>query len=107
MVLANNGGYQADNEEICVSLRDFMIHAQRDNLKELCAVETHVANRGPSSYGFHIAKVQVDTETGAVKVIDYTAVQDVGFLINPMALEGQLAGAIHMGLGYARRESLD
>lgn len=75
-------------------------------MRELCCAETHPAPRGPTSYGVHIAKVQVDTETGKTKVLEYSAVQDVGRVINPMALEGQLAEAIHIGLGYGLLENI-
>lgn len=92
--------------EKSVTLREVMIHCQRDSMRELCCVETHAAQRGPTSYGVHIAKVEVDTQTGEVKLLEYSAAQDVGHLINPMGLEGQLAGGIHMGLGYGVCEGM-
>ena len=49
----------------------------------------------------------MDTETGEVKVLDYVAVHDVGTPLNPMSVEGQIEGAIQMGLGYALCESID
>jgi len=49
----------------------------------------------------HIAKVAVDPETGEVRVLDYVAVQDVGFAINPAAVEGQIHGGVTQGLGWA------
>lgn len=53
------------------------------------------------SYGFgtHVAEVEIDPDTGQIQVIDYTACHDVGRAINPMALEGQIEGAIAQGLG--------
>ena len=53
------------------------------------------------SYGAHFAKVQVDMENGSVKVLDYTAVHDIGKALNPMGVEGQIEGAVQMGIGYA------
>ncbi|WP_244060421.1 molybdopterin cofactor-binding domain-containing protein, partial [Staphylococcus aureus] len=41
-----------------------------------------------------------------IKVVDFVAVHDVGRVINPLNLEGQLEGGIHMGLGYALSEEL-
>lgn len=87
-------------------LREVMTYCQSVSLRELCVYDTYQAPRGASSYGVHIAKVRVDRETGAVKVLDYTAVHDVGFVINPLMLEGQLQGGIHMGLGYALSEQI-
>jgi CO/xanthine dehydrogenase Mo-binding subunit len=49
----------------------------------------------------HMAKVAVDPETGVVRVLDYVAVQDVGFAINPAAVEGQIHGGVTQGLGWA------
>ena len=53
------------------------------------------------SSGAHFAKVQVDTVTGGIKVLEYAAVHDVGRVVNPMGITGQLEGGISMGLGYA------
>ena len=57
-----------------------MIYCQSVSLRELCVYDTYQAPRGATSYGVHIAKVRVDRETGAVKVLDYAAVHDVGFM---------------------------
>src|SRR6266496_2586764 len=54
----------------------------------------------------HIAKVAVDPATGEVRVLDYVAVQDVGFAINPAEVEGQITGGVTQGLGWALFESL-
>jgi carbon-monoxide dehydrogenase large subunit len=51
------------------------------------------------SYGAHAAHVAVDGRTGAVEVLDYVAVEDVGRALNPLILHGQLIGAIVQGLG--------
>ncbi|MGM4904320.1 xanthine dehydrogenase family protein molybdopterin-binding subunit [Tardiphaga sp. 866_E4_N2_1] len=51
------------------------------------------------SYGTHAAHVTVDPRTGAVKVLDYIAVEDVGRAINPAIVHGQAIGAIVQGLG--------
>jgi CO/xanthine dehydrogenase Mo-binding subunit len=57
-------------------------------------------------YATHIAKVAVDPETGEVHVLDYVAVQDVGFAINPAEVEGQISGGVTQGLGWALYEGL-
>jgi carbon-monoxide dehydrogenase large subunit len=58
------------------------------------------------SYGAHAAHVAVDPRTGAVEVIDYVAVEDVGRIINPATLHGQAVGAIVQGLGGVFLEHL-
>ena len=64
-----------------------------------------IGNSSPM-YATHIAKVAVDPETGEVHVLDYVAVQDVGFAINPAEVEGQICGGVTQGLGWALYEGL-
>jgi CO/xanthine dehydrogenase Mo-binding subunit len=58
------------------------------------------------AYGAHGVEVQVDEETGKVKILKYVAAHDVGRAINPMLLEGQVYGGTAMGVGYALTERL-
>lgn len=104
--LHDDRAWDSKDNSRSVSIAEVMLHCQRDSMRELCCSETHPAPRGPSSYGVHIAKVRVDMQTGETKVLEYAAVQDVGRVINPLALEGQLAGGIHMGLGYGLSENI-
>jgi carbon-monoxide dehydrogenase large subunit len=55
-------------------------------------------------FGAHIAVVAVDAETGEVKVERYVAVDDVGSVINPMIVDGQLQGGIVQGVAQALSE---
>jgi len=57
-------------------------------------------------FGAHLAYVEVDRETGAVKVLRYVAVDDCGPVINPMIVDGQLHGAIAQGLAQALYEGV-
>ncbi len=52
-------------------------------------------------FGTHVCMVEVDVETGAVKILRYAAADDVGPQINPMIVEGQLHGGIAQGIGQA------
>ncbi len=53
------------------------------------------------SYAAQVVEVSVDEETGAVKVERVWVAQDCGFAINPLAVEGQVQGAVWMGMGQA------
>ncbi len=53
------------------------------------------------SFGAQIAEVEVDPETGFVKLLKMTVAHDVGCAINPMAVEGQLDGQVFSGMGQA------
>ena len=55
--------------------------------------------------GCHIAEIEIDPETGTVEVIRFTAVDDVGRVINPMIVEGQVQGGVAQGIGQALLES--
>ncbi|MDO8300891.1 molybdopterin cofactor-binding domain-containing protein [Lacisediminimonas sp.] len=60
------------------------------------------------AYGFgaQAVEVEVDTDTGHVRVLKVVVVQDMGRVINPLALEGQMHGGIVQGIGMALREEL-
>ncbi len=61
-----------------------------------------------ATYAFatQIAEVEVDTETGEVKVLQLVAAHDVGQAINPKNVEGQIEGGCAIGLGYALMEEI-
>ena len=74
--------------------------------ENLQADGTFFCDRRTYGYGAHAAHVAVDPRTGHVEVVDYVAVGDVGRIINPMALHGQIVGAIVQGLGSTFLEHL-
>jgi len=55
-------------------------------------------------FGTHICTVQVDVDTGEVKILRYIAVDDCGPHINPMIVEGQIHGGVIQGIGEALQE---
>jgi carbon-monoxide dehydrogenase large subunit len=54
--------------------------------------------------GCHVCEVEVDPETGIVEILRYTIEDDVGTVINPLILEGQIVGGVAQGLGQALAE---
>jgi len=54
--------------------------------------------------GCHVCEVEVDPETGVVDVVNFTAVDDVGRVVNPMIVEGQVHGGVTQGIGQALLE---
>ncbi|MDZ4230249.1 MAG: xanthine dehydrogenase family protein molybdopterin-binding subunit, partial [Dehalococcoidales bacterium] len=60
--------------------------------------------RPGNAFAVQAAEVEVDKETGKVKVISYVAAQDVGLAINPTLVEGQIQGAVAQGIGWALTE---
>ena len=64
----------------------------------------------PSNYTFpfgtHVAVVEIDGDTGNLKVLNYTSVDDCGKVLNPLIVEGQIHGGIVQGLGQALLEGV-
>jgi carbon-monoxide dehydrogenase large subunit len=60
----------------------------------------------PFGFGAHMAVVEIDRDTGALRLQRYVAVHDCGRIINPRLLEGQVYGAIAQGLGQALGEMM-
>src|SRR3989475_83010 len=58
------------------------------------------------TFGAHAAEVEVDLETGALRVLKYAAAHDVGRAINPQSVEGQIQGGVVQGLGYGLMEEV-
>ncbi len=65
-----------------------------------------VAPSMPGYYGAHFAEVEVNTDTGEVRVVRLTGAFDVGRAVNPDLVEGQITGGGVMGIGWALTEGL-
>jgi carbon-monoxide dehydrogenase large subunit len=59
------------------------------------------------AYGAHVAVVDVDLETGVVKIPEYYVVHDCGRMLNPMIVEGQVHGGVVQGIGGALLEQIE
>jgi carbon-monoxide dehydrogenase large subunit len=60
----------------------------------------------PISFGAHAVVVEVDGDTGEVRILRYAGVHDCGRVINPKLVEGQILGGIAQGIGQALTESM-
>ena len=70
-------------------------------------IDSTTAVQAPSwPNGCHIAEVEVDPDTGVVEVVDYASVNDVGRVVNPMIVRGQLEGGAVQGIGQALCEQI-
>ena len=70
----------------------------------LAAISDQIVPVASFPYGTQVCEVEVDPETGAVEIVRFTAVDDVGRAINPMILHGQTHGGIAQGVGQALLE---
>ena len=72
----------------------------------LDATEKFVSPQMTFPNGCHVAEVEVEPGTGAVRVVGYTAVDDVGLLAHPVIVEGQIHGGVAQGLGQVLGEQI-
>ena len=71
--------------------------------------EAHVAEQIDGlafSNGTHVAEIEIDPDTGNVKVLNYTIAHDCGVMVNPLVIDGQVAGGAAHGLGFAMYEKM-
>jgi len=77
-----------------------------DGMPTSLDVDHVVKDPVPSAFpnGCHIAEVEVDPQTGGARVVRYTAVNDLGTVVNPLLVEGQVQGGVVQGLGQVLME---
>jgi carbon-monoxide dehydrogenase large subunit len=68
----------------------------------------HTSSEVPSTFpnGCHVAEVEIDPDTGVVRIVGYTGVNDFGTVVNPMIVAGQLHGGVAQGIGQALMEEV-
>jgi carbon-monoxide dehydrogenase large subunit len=90
-----------------IARRSFNLKALPPGL-EAGMFESGTWDGGERTYpnGCHIVEVEIDEATGEVEIVRYHAVDDVGHMINPMLVEGQLHGGIAMAVGQALVENI-
>jgi CO/xanthine dehydrogenase Mo-binding subunit len=94
---ANAGSFEP------LALADIAIKSGRTGGPISAEVSINAQGAGPG-FATHICDVEVDPETGHVKILRYTAVQDVGRAIHPSYVEGQMQGGVTQGIGWALNE---
>jgi carbon-monoxide dehydrogenase large subunit len=94
-----DGHYTVKGTDKSISLGDIALRHAGGATHPLDTIaEVPVARAFPS--GAHVAEVEIDAETGAAEVVAYTAVDDVGTVINHQLAEGQLHGGIVHSAGH-------
>jgi CO/xanthine dehydrogenase Mo-binding subunit len=106
LFLGKDGVCRESDGSTAAGLTDVLRYNQCERQHDLTVSVSYASIAGRTSYGAHFARVAVDPASGSVEVERYCAVHDVGRVLNPVGLEGQLEGGIHMGMGYALSEEL-
>src|SRR4029077_2624237 len=94
-----NGRYRVKGTDISVGIEDLA-------KKHPGALDAKGEMPLPRSFptGAHVAEVEIDPETGVVRILRYTAVDDCGRVINHVLLDGQIHGGIAQGIGQVMGE---
>ena len=73
----------------------------------LFANATYTAEVENFPNGVHVCEVEIDPETGRTEIVKYSVVDDVGTVINPLLLKGQIVGGVAMGVGQILLEDIN
>ena len=115
LLVKNGAVFAKDNRERRLSLKDLAASSPQGQIvgKGVHTYDSGTINRETGQgfapvwmYGAQAAEVEVDRETGLIKVLRIVAAQDVGRVINPKQCEGQIEGSVAMGLGPALWEEV-
>ena len=98
--------FAAADPEKKVSLEDLVYTSTNGHMVALEATETHTSPLSPPPYMVGAAEIELDTETGEVKVLDYAACVDCGTPINPNLTRVQAEGGILQGIGMTLTENV-
>ncbi len=102
------GQFQAGEGGRAMPLKDVAAQAVTAMGEDLSAQKTYTAPPSEyTSYCAQVAEVEVDPETGEVKVTRFITAHDVGTVLNPLFHQGQIEGGVIQGLGYALMEEME
>jgi len=89
-----------------VTVADIGIKAQSNECQETVSAATHSSPFSPPPYMVGMCEIELDSKTGEVKVLDYTAVIDCGTVINPSLARIQAEGGLVQGIGHTLMEDI-
>jgi carbon-monoxide dehydrogenase large subunit len=106
------GVFRARSSNASLTMREVALAASRpDDLPpdmepglSATAVYNHKEPNFPN--GAHVCELEIDEETGAVEILRYSVVDDVGVVMNPLLLKGQIHGGVAMGVGQMLMEDM-
>jgi len=101
--------FKVGDPSVRLKIGDLMRRIQIGDMsicQQVIGVSSGVAPAMPGYYGATFVEVEVDTETGEVRVVKVVGAFDVGKAINPSNIEGQITGGAVMGIGWALTEEL-
>ena len=106
LACGNNEVWVAAEPERRIAIGDVALQALYKEKMQIMDGASHFNTDSPPPFCATFAEVEVDTETGQVRVLHLATAVDPGTPINPMQAEGQVEGAVTQGMGYALTEEL-
>jgi len=99
--------FRTFDESASISLKDLSNKlTYNHNQEQLCATSSYVGHKSPPPFMAGFVEIEVDKQTGEIKVENYVSVVDCGTTINPKLAEGQVEGAIVQGIGMTIYEDV-
>jgi xanthine dehydrogenase molybdenum-binding subunit len=93
--------------DVCFKKRGTPIQAEGKYVDEVAPESMDWDTQSPNfASAAHVVEVEVDPDTGKVRVLDFQAAHAIGLAINPMAAEGQIEGSVAQGVGFGLMEEL-
>ena len=105
-VVFENGRVKQINTEKSVSLAEISVKDQVNNDIAAVATASHSSPVSPPPYMVGMVEIELDKDTGEVKILDYVAVVDCGITINPALARIQTEGGIVQGIGHPLFENI-
>ena len=105
-VVFENGRVKQINTEKSVSLAEISVKDQVNNDIAAVATASHSSPVSPPPYLVGMVEIELDKDTGEVKILDYVAVVDCGITINPALARIQTEGGIVQGIGHTLFENI-
>ena len=88
-----------------INLGDICTYAMyQENQFQIQATASNISQVSPPPFSAHFVEVEIDTETGELKIVKYVAAVDCGTAINPKLAEGQIEGSVLNGISWALTE---
>jgi carbon-monoxide dehydrogenase large subunit len=106
-----DGAFRVTGTDRTVTLFDVSKHARtstdlpEDLQGPLSGSDTHTIENWSYPNGCHVCEVEVDADTGVIDIVRYCAIDDVGRVINPLLVAGQVHGGVAQGIGQAILEN--
>ena len=100
------GVFRVAGSDIEITLAEVAQAAHQQDGATLAGTAHFTPTHATFPNGCHVCEVEIDPDTGVVEVVGYVSVEDVGRVLNPLLVEGQIHGGVAQGIGQALMEQI-